>query len=127
MKRRSYLHLSRRERQIMDVLYKEGRASAARIRELLPDPPGYSTVRTLLRVLEDKGCVRHDSEGLQYVYFSTIPRDEARRSAISHVVDTFFAGSAEELVATVLARETLSRAELARLAGLIARARKEEK
>src|SRR5688500_12412040 len=94
----SYLHLSRRERQILDVLYREGRASAALVREKLPDPPSYSAVRALLRILEDKGAVRHESEGLQYIYSAAVPRDQAKQSALTHLVSTFFGGSAEAVL-----------------------------
>jgi BlaI family transcriptional regulator, penicillinase repressor len=126
MGRPSYLHLSRRERQIMDVLYRDGRASVARVREALPDPPGYSAVRALLRILEEKGVVRHETEGLQYIYLPNVPRDHAKQSALTHLVSTFFGGSAEAVLAALLKKEKLSRSELDRLAQLIDQARKEE-
>ena len=126
MKKRTYLHLSRRERQIMDVLYRDGRASAALVRDGMPDPPSDSTVRTLLRVLEDKGFVRHEAEGLQYIYRPAVPRDEARGSALAHLVSTFFGGSTEEAVVALLTREKLSRTELERLSRLIDSAKKQE-
>ena len=126
MNKRSYLHLSRRERQIMDVLYRDGRASAAHIRDHMPDAPSDSTVRTLLRVLEDKGVVRHEAEGVQYIYRPAVPRDQARGSALAHLVATFFDGSTEEAVMALLAREKLSRGELDRLSRLIDEARREE-
>src|SRR5215475_6655460 len=106
--------LSRRERQIMDVLYRRGRATAAEVMSELPGEPNYSTVRTQLRVLEDKGHVRHEEEGLRYVYAPAVPRHAARKSALKHLVDTFFDGSAEKTVAALLGGESarLSDAEL---------------
>ena len=119
--------LSRRERQIMDLLYQRGRATAAEVQEDLPDPPSYSAVRAMLRVLEDKGHVRHQQDGPRYVYLPRVARDRAKRSALRHVVRTFFDGSREQLVAALLDdRSTqLSEEELERLARLIERARKE--
>ena len=119
--------LSRRERQIMDLLYQRGRATAAEVQEDLPDPPSYSAVRAMLRVLEDKGHVRHQQDGPRYVYLPRVARDRAKRSALRHVVRTFFDGSSEQLVAALLDdRSTqLSEEELERLARLIERARKE--
>src|SRR5262245_4008311 len=127
MAKSSYTHLSRRERQVMDILYREERASAARIRERMPDPPSYSAVRALLRVLEEKGCVRHEEEDLHYVYRPTVPRDEAKRSALRHLVGTFFGGSVEAAVSTLVSSDELSKAELDRLGQLIEKRRKEEK
>jgi predicted transcriptional regulator len=119
--------LSRRERQIMDILYRRGRASAGEVMEDLTGNPSYSTVRTQLRVLEEKGHVRHEEEGLRYVYSPAVPRHAARKSALRHLVDTFFDGSAEKTVAALLGGEgtRLSDDELDRIAGLIAKARKE--
>lgn len=119
--------LSRRERQIMDILYRRGRATAAEIHESLPDPPGYSAVRAMLRVLEEKKHVRHEEKDLRYVFIPTVPREKARRSAIAHVVDTFFDGSAELAVATLLdlSSRKLSDADFDRLSALIEKARKE--
>jgi predicted transcriptional regulator len=94
--------LSRRERQIMDVLFARGSATAAEIGAALPDGPGNSSVRTLLRVLEDKGHVTHREVGRVYEYAPTVPLERARRSALSHLLDTFFAGSVEGVVATLL-------------------------
>ncbi len=121
------LGLSRRERQIMDILYREGRAAATDVMALLPDPPGYSAVRALLRVLENKGHARHVLEGTRYVYLPTVPADRARRSALRRVCDTFFEGSAEKAVAALLSisKDDLSGEELDRLARLIEEARKE--
>jgi len=119
--------LSRRERQIMDFLYQRGRATAAEVQAGLPEPPSYSTVRALLRVLQDKGHVRHEEDGPRYVYLPIVTRDKAKRSALRHVVRTFFDGSPEQVVAALLDdRSTqLSEDELTRLARLIARARQE--
>jgi BlaI family transcriptional regulator, penicillinase repressor len=119
--------LTRRERQIMDVLYRRGRATAADVMADLPGEPNYSTVRTQLRVLEDKGHVRHDEEGLRYVYAPAVPRHAARKSALKHLVETFFDGSAEQVVAAVLGGEAsrLSDEELDRVSAMIDKARKE--
>jgi predicted transcriptional regulator len=119
--------LTRRERQIMDVLYRRGRATAAEVMADLPGEPNYSTVRTQLRVLEDKGHVRHDEEGGRYVYAPAVPRHAARRSALKHLVETFFDGSAEQVVAAVLGGEAsrLSDEELDRVSALIEKARKD--
>jgi BlaI family transcriptional regulator, penicillinase repressor len=97
--------LTRRERQIMDALYRLGRATAAEIMQAMPGAPGYSTVRTQLRVLETKGHVRHEEVGLRYVYSPTVPRHAARRSALKHLVDTFFDGSTTKAVAALLGGE----------------------
>jgi len=123
----AYLHLSRRERQVMDILYRESQATAARIREQMPQAPSYSAVRALLRVLEEKGCVRHEELGQQYVYSALIPREQAKVSALGHLVRTFFGGSAEAAVAALVSGHEFSRDELERLGRLIANARKEEK
>src|SRR5687768_7488357 len=119
--------LSRRERQIMDILFRRGRATAADVMEQLPGEPSYSTVRTQLRVLEEKGHVRHEEHGLRYVYAPAVSRQTARKSALRHVVETFFDGSAEKTVAALLGGESarLSDEELERIADLIAKARKE--
>jgi predicted transcriptional regulator len=119
--------LSRRERQIMDILFRRGRATAAEVMDDLPGEPSYSTVRTQLRVLEEKGHVRHDEEGLRYVYFPVVARHAARKSALRHLVDTFFEGSAEKAVAALLGGEgsRLSEDELNRIAEMVARARRE--
>ena len=120
-----YLQLSRRERQVMDVLYRETRLSAARIQAQMPDPPSYSAVRAVLRTLEEKGCVRHEEEGLRYVYLPAVPREKAQESALGHLVRTFFDGSAEAAVVALVSEGELSRAELDRLARVIDKRRKE--
>jgi BlaI family transcriptional regulator, penicillinase repressor len=119
------LALSRRERQIMEIIYRLGRASAAEVMEALPDPPGYSAVRGLLRVMEQKGYVRHVREGPRYVYLPTHPRQSAGKSALWQVVQTFFGGSVERAVATLLDSSDagVSDQELQRLEALIEQAR----
>jgi predicted transcriptional regulator len=119
--------LSRRERQIMDLLFRVGRATAAEVMDGLPDAPSYSAVRALLRILERKGHVRHEEEGRAYVYLPVVRRDAARQSALSHLLKTFFDNSAEQAVAALLAMkgEKMSEGELERMARLIEQARKE--
>lgn len=119
--------LSRREKQIMDVLFQRGGATVAEVLERMPDPPSYSAVRAMLRTLEEKGHVRHHEDGPRYVYEPVENRDEVRRSALSHLVTTFFDGSTEAAVAALLggADAKLSRDELARISHLIEQARKE--
>jgi predicted transcriptional regulator len=121
--------LSRRERQIMDVLYKRGKASAAEVREAIEDPPSYSAVRAMLRVLEEKGHVRHLTEGLKYVYVPTLNRDKAKRSAVKHLLDTFFSDSPDQVVAALLdvSSRRLTREELDRMAEMIEKAKREGK
>jgi BlaI family transcriptional regulator, penicillinase repressor len=120
--------LTRRERQIMDILYKRGRATAADVMADLTGDPNYSTVRTQLRVLEEKGQVRHEEEGLRYVYMPIVPRHAARKSALRHLVNTFFDGSAEQVVGALLGGDArLSSEELARIADLVVKAKKETK
>ena len=120
--------LSRRERQIMDVLFRRGSASVAEVQEDLPDAPGYSAVRAHLRILEEKGHITHTQEGPRYVYRPAIAKEKAKRSALRHLVDTFFNGSAEQAMAALLDDDAsnLSEAELQRLSRLIARARDAE-
>jgi predicted transcriptional regulator len=122
-----HIALTRRERQIMDILYKRGRATANEVLEDLPGNSHYSTVRTQLRVLEEKGHVTHEDDGVRYVYMPAVPRRAARKSALRHLVDTFFDGSAEQVVAAVLGGEgaRLSDAELDRIAELVDKAKKE--
>jgi predicted transcriptional regulator len=125
MPKKSYLNLSKRERQIMDILYRQGQASAAEVRANLPDPPSYSAVRATLRILEEKGHVQHQQDGPRYLFRPAVARDKATRSALRHLVKTFFNGSAEQAVATLLDESTskLTPEELDRLAGLIDEAR----
>ena len=119
--------LSRRERQIMGVLYERGQASAAEVLGGLPDPPSYSTARALLRILEGKGHVRHKKDGPRYVYVPTRPRNDAARAALKGILKTFFGGSPEKAVAALLdaAHADVSPDTLKRLARLIEQARKE--
>jgi len=113
--------LTRRERQIMDILYRRGRATAGEVMDDLSGNPNYSTVRTQLRVLEEKGHVRHEEHGLRYIYTPAVPRSSARKSALRHLVDTFFDGSAEGAVAALLGGEgsKLSDEQLDRIADLV--------
>jgi predicted transcriptional regulator len=118
--------LTRRERQIMDILYRRSRATAAEVMAGLPGDPNYSTVRTQLRILEEKGHVRHEEVGLRYVYAPAVPRHAARRTALKHLVDTFFDGSAAQVVAALLGNEAtrLTDEDLSRIGDLVARAKK---
>jgi len=122
-----HTRLSRRERQIMDIVYERGRATAAEVMENLPDPPSYSAVRALLRLLEQKGYLIHEQDGPRYVFLPTVSREKARQSALRQMVKTFFDGSAEKAVAALLdmSGPKLSDAELDRLAQMIDEARKE--
>ena len=119
--------LSRRERQIMEVIYSRGRATAAEVREHLPDAPSYSAVRAMLRILEDKGHLVHETEGPRYVFLPTVPREQARETALKRLVHTFFGGSPESAVAALLDldEENLDEEALDRLAERIHEARKE--
>ncbi len=117
--------LSRRERQILDVLYARGSATAADVQGALPDAPSYSAVRALLRILESKGHARHELQGIRYVYLPVVPRDSARQSALTRIVKTFFEGSAAQAAAALLDSSTLSDEELSHLSSLIERARRE--
>ena len=125
MPKKSYLNLSNRERQIMDILYRLGQATAAEVQSLLTDPPSYSAVRVTLRILEDKGHVQHQHDGPRYVFRPAVAREKAKRSAVRHLVRTFFDGSAEQAVATLLDESSskLSSEELDRLTELISKAR----
>jgi predicted transcriptional regulator len=118
--------LSRRERQIVDILYTQGQATAAEVQAALPDPPSYSAVRAMLRILEEKGHVRHEQDGPRYVYLPTVARDNAKRSAMRHMLQTFFDGSAEQAISALLddSSARLSDQELDRLARMIDQARK---
>ena len=119
--------LSRRERQILDVLYRAGRATAADVRKGMADAPSYSAVRTLLRILEDKGHVRHEQDGARYVYMPRVERERAKRSALRHMVHTFFEGSATQAIAALLEEDSkrLSDEDWIRLKAMVDRARKE--
>jgi predicted transcriptional regulator len=127
MAKDGHRNLSRRERQIMDILYQRGRATAQEILDAMPDPPTYSAVRAKLRVLEEKGHVRHQEEALRYVYLPVVARESARKSALRHMVSTFFAGSVQDTVAALLdlSASQLKHEDLDRIAGLIEQARKE--
>jgi len=121
--------LSRRERQIMDILYQRGKASVAEVREAMKNAPGYSAVRAMMRVLEEKGHARHQAEGLKYVYMPTVAREKAKRSAVKHLLDTFFAGEPDQIVAALLdvSAARLTRDELDRMSEMIAVAKREGK
>jgi predicted transcriptional regulator len=127
MAKDGHRNLSRRERQIMDILYQRGRATAQEILDAMSDPPTYSAVRAKLRVLEEKGHVRHQEEALRYVYLPVVGRDSARKSALRHMVSTFFSGSVQETVAALLdlSAANLKGEDLDRIADLIEQARKE--
>jgi predicted transcriptional regulator len=126
MKTHPHNELSRRERQIIDILYTQGRGTAADVQAALPDPPSYSAVRAMLRILEEKGHVRHEQDGPRYVYLPTVARDNAKRSALRHVLRTFFDGSAEQAISALLDESStkMSDAELDRLARMIDHARR---
>lgn len=111
----------------MDILYRQGRASAAEIHKSMSDPPSYSAVRAMLRVLEEKKHIRHEEKDLRYVYIPIVPREKARRSAVAHMLETFFDGSAEQAVATLLdvSSRNLSHEDFDRLAAVVEKARKE--
>ena len=128
MKKEPHIDLSRRERQIMDVVYRRGSATAAEITADLPEPPTSTAVRTMLRILENKGHLTHAPDGVRHVYRAVVDRDKARESVITHVIRTFFNGSAEQAMATLIDRSgsQLTDAELERLAALIARTRKRQ-
>jgi predicted transcriptional regulator len=128
-KRRADTGLTKRERQIMDVLYQRGRATAAEIMALVSGAPGYSTIRTQLRVLEAKGHVKHEEQGLRYIYMPTVPRRSAARSALRHLVDTFFDGSTAKAVAALLGGEAsrVTDDDLERIAQLVQHARSDNR
>lgn len=121
------LDLGRRERQIMEVVYRLGRASASEVLANLPDPPSYSAVRGMLRLLEEKGHLRHEQDGIRHVYFPTVPRDDMRETAMRHVLRTFFAGSMSAAMAALLdaSEEPPSERELDKLARMIEQAREQ--
>ncbi|AIE84316.1 BlaI/MecI/CopY family transcriptional regulator [Fimbriimonas ginsengisoli] len=119
--------LSRRERQIMDALYRLGKASAAEVRDAIDEPPTYTAVRTHLGILQEKGHIRYESDGTRYIYEPVVPRDQMAKSAIDNVLQTFFGGSVERVVATLVDRDEahVTDEQLARLAEIIERARQE--
>jgi predicted transcriptional regulator len=121
--------LTRREREIMDILYRLGRGTAHEVLDQMSDPPSYSAVRALLRLLEERGHVKHVEDGQRYVYVPAVSRGEARKKALAHVVSTFFGGSVEQALMTLVesSRDKLSQEELDRLAKVVAQARKEGK
>jgi predicted transcriptional regulator len=126
MAKTPHLNLTRRERQIMDILYRRGHATAGEVLQDLTGDPSYSTVRAQLRVLEEKGHVQHEEHGLRYVYVPTVPRHEVRQSALKHLVETFFEGSTHKVVAALLGSDgaRVSREELDRIAEMVEKARK---
>ena len=127
MTKQTHSNLSRRERQIMDIIYRRAQATAMEMMENLPDPPSYSAVRAMLRLLEEKGYLKHLQEGLRYIYLPTLSREKARQSALKQMLQTFFNDSTEDAVATLLdiSKSKLSKADLDRLSKLIDKARKE--
>ena len=129
MKKKSLFNLSRRERQIMDIIYQKGEAAASEIEKLLPDPPSNSSVRTKLRVLEKKGYLKHKERGLRYVYYPTLSREKVKYSALKHLKQTFFKGSNERIVAALmeLSGSDMTDKERNTLMHLIKQARKEGK
>lgn len=120
--------LSRRERQIMDVLFQRGKATAAEVQDRMPEPPSYSAVRAHLRILEEKGHVKHAQDGPRYIYRPTMTKEKATQSALNHLVDTFFGGSSEKVMAALLdgGSDKISDDELDRLASMIKQAREKE-
>ena len=121
------VRLSRRERQIMDALFRLGKASALEVRNAIPEPPSYTAVRTMLRILEDKKAITHEEEAGKYFYTAVVPRNAARASAMRDLLDTFFAGSAGRAAAALLgsSKKKLTPQELDRLAQFVEKARKE--
>ena len=121
--------LSRRERQVLDILYRAGRATCAEVQKMMTDPPSYSAVRTFLRILEEKELVRHEQDGARYVYIPTVERARASRSALRHVLDTFFGGSVTQAISALLDEDSkhLSEKDWQRLSVMIEEARKEDK
>jgi len=121
--------LSRRERQIMDILYQSGKASASDVQKAMPDPPSYSAVRAMLRTLEEKGHIRHEADGLKFIYMPVENKDKVKRSTIRHMMRTFFGDSPEQVVAALLdgSAKKLTEEELNRMAEMIEKARRESK
>jgi len=122
-------YLSRRERQVLDALYRTGRATCAEVQKTMADPPSYSAVRTFLRILEDKKLVRHEQDGARYVYIPTVERARASRSALRHVLNTFFGGSVTQAISALLDEDSkhLSEKDWQRLSVMIEEARRENK
>lgn len=118
--------LSRRERQVMNIIYERGQATAAEIHEGLPDPPTFSATRAVIRTLEEKGHIRHQEQGLRYIYLPVVPADKARKSAVTSLVSTFFQGSPSRLMAALLDSSKVTGEELDQLEALIRRAKKEK-
>lgn len=129
MKNKDASNLSRRERQIMDIIYKRQGATAAEVLEDLPDGPSYSTVRALLRILEEKGYLKHENQGVKYVYYPLISQKKAEKSALSNLLSTFFNNSVEKAVAALLEydKESLTDKKLDKLTEMINKAREEER
>jgi BlaI family penicillinase repressor len=129
MKNKLITHLSRRERQIMDIIYQQGESTVAEVKELLPDPPSYSSVRALLSVLEKKGHLKHKEQDRRYIYYPTIALDRVKTSALKHLMETFFDDSAERVMAALLNIRgiNLSEEELEKMAELIEEAKREGK
>ncbi len=127
MTKNAHVHLSRRERQIMDAIYQRGQATANEVQESMPDPPSYSAVRAMLRLLEEKGYLKHQQDGMRYVYLPTLSREKARQSALKQLLQTFFDDSTEAAVAAMLdlSKAKLTDVELDRLSQLIEKAKKE--
>jgi BlaI family transcriptional regulator, penicillinase repressor len=127
MNKHSHSDLSRRERQIMDIIYQNEKATSAEVMEELPDPPSYSAVRALLRILEEKGHLRHEKDGPRYVFYPTVSAENAQKTALHHVVSTFFHGSITGAVAALmdLPEKKMEAEDLARLESMISRARQE--
>ncbi len=123
----SHHHLSRRERQIMDIIYQRGQGTAAEVLENLPNPPGYSAVRAMLRLLEEKGYLKHEQDGPRYLFKPTLAREKARKSALKQMLETFFDGSTEQAVAALLnlSKSKLDKDELDRLSQMIETAKME--
>ena len=126
-KKVGFSDLGRRERQIMDAIHQLGEASVSDVRSEIPDPPSYSSVRTMVRLLESKGLLKHRQSGKRYLYRATQSRDQASKSALRHLLKTFFSGSATDAVATILDVESVSEDELRRIESMVRQARKEGK
>ena len=129
MKKMPYLNLSRRESQIMDIIYRLGKASVADVLNEIPDPPGYNSIRVLLTILEKKGHLKHHKEGQKYIYSPVMVPDKAKESVMKHMLNTFFDGSPSKVMSTLLdmSASELSDKEIDQLSQMIAKARKERK